>query len=70
MRREPYTLEFVPDHFKTQEMCHIAVETDTYTLEFVPEHLKTQETCIKAVEADPWQLHDVPDWFVMLEERV
>ena len=34
---EPETLEFVPDHFKAQEMCNKAVEEDPCALEFVPD---------------------------------
>ena len=40
---EPYTLKFVPDHLKTQEMCDEAVGMDPYSLEFVPDRLTTQE---------------------------
>ena len=54
-------LEFVPDHFKTQEMCSKAVCMDPYSLEFVPDHLKTQEMCDKAVCTGPYNLKSVPD---------
>ena len=50
--REPYTLDYVPDHFKTLEMCNEAM-CDNPVLFLVPERFKTQEMCIKAVEVDP-----------------
>ena len=34
---EPETLEFIPDHLKTQEMCERAVEDDPYSLQYVPD---------------------------------
>ena len=40
----PWFLPFVPDKYKTQELCKTAVEKDSYCmLKFVPDHLKTQE---------------------------
>ena len=75
----PYKLQFVPDHFKTQEMCNNAVREGTYSLRFVPDHLKTQEMCDNAVDIeprplafaperfkrfmDPWSLKIIPDHF-------
>ena len=45
-------LVFVPDRFKTQEICNEAVTYNPYTLTFIPDHVKTQEMrnevmCIK-----------------------
>ena len=28
VRREPYALPYVPDHFKAQKMCEKAIEED------------------------------------------
>ena len=33
-------MEFVLDHFKTQEMCNEAVCREPYTLRFIPDDLK------------------------------
>ena len=60
MRIEPYSLAFVPDCFKTQEMCEI----DPFNLWYVPDNLKTQGMCIRAVEICRGLLQFVPDWFV------
>ena len=50
VRREPRSLAFVPDQYKTQGMCDKAVEKDPWPLEKVPDNFKTQEMCKKAVE--------------------
>ena len=61
---EPYSLAFVPDCFKTQEMCDEAFEIDPFILWHVPDHLKMQGMCIRAVEAGLGLLEYVPNWFV------
>ena len=45
-------LKYVPDQYKTQEMCERAIKDDPWALEFVPDHFKTQEMCDKAVSKD------------------
>ena len=56
---EPETLEFIPDHFKTQEMCERAVEDDPYSLQYVPDWFVTQQ------QIDVWyddnEYHDDDD---------
>ena len=49
---DPYSLEFVPGRFKTQEMCNKAVSMEPYTLSYVPGRLKTEEMCDEAVSID------------------
>ena len=68
MRIEPYSLAFVPDYFKTQELCDKAIEIDPFTLWHVPDNLKTQGMCIKAVEVGLGLLGCVPDWFVTQQQ--
>ena len=41
---DPWQLEYVPDHFKTQ-MCSEAVRIKSFLLAYVPNHLKTQGMC-------------------------
>ena len=63
VRRKPYTLRYVPDHFsdrfKTEEMCNKAVRRKPYSLRYVhgscllryvPDHLKTQEAFGRVAE--------------------
>ena len=39
----PWSLAYVPDHFKTKRMCEGAIEDDLNTLEFVPDWFVTRE---------------------------
>ena len=57
----PYTLEYVPDKLKTQEMCERAVEKNPGCLKHVPDHFKAQEMCIKAVKKEVESLEHVPN---------
>ena len=50
---DPYTLEFVPFHLRTSEMCKGVLEKYLNPMRDVPDHLKTQEMCNEAVEEDP-----------------
>ena len=74
--RTPCMLKYVPDDFKTQEMCDTAVCVDPGTIMFlggvllcfpsvllllVPDHIRTQGMCEKAAEKNPCLLEDVPD---------
>ena len=64
---------YVPDQFKTQEMCNDAVDAEPRVLEFVSNQFKTQEMCNDAAGAGPWVLWFVPDHFKtaqMCEEAV
>ena len=40
-------LEPVPNRYKTQEMCNIAVDNYAHALEFVPDWYKTEKCVIK-----------------------
>ena len=42
-------LQYVPDYFRTKELCEVAVKDWAYALESVPEKYKTQELCELAV---------------------
>ena len=68
MRIKSYSLAFVPDCFKTQEIRNKAIEIDQFTLWHVPDNLKTLGICIRAVEAGLRLLEYVPDWFVMQQQ--
>ena len=46
---EPGLLAYVPNHFKTQEMCNDPMDIGPHYLAFVPDSFKTQEMCTKAV---------------------
>ena len=59
-----FMFEYVPDRFKSREMCEQAVKENPYLLQFVPDALKRSEICEKAVSRDPWRLSCVPDRFI------
>ena len=61
--KDPCALEFVPDHFKTQEMCDDVVMEGPCALEFFPDHFKAQEMRDYTVRKDQCALKFVPDWF-------
>ena len=48
MRRDPHSLEYIPDDYKRQEMCNKAVETEPCLLKFVPACFGMH--CLKVVE--------------------
>ena len=50
--RKPRTMMFVPDHFKTQEMCERAVKDDPSFLQFVPDWFVTLQ------QIDIWHGND------------
>ena len=56
-------LAYVPDHFKTEEMCNEAVLVDPWLMYDVPDYLKTQEMCNEVVKKVQWLLFDVPNRF-------
>ena len=60
-------LVWVPDQYKTQEMCNEAVQRAAWVLVWVPYQYKTQEMCNEAVQSDPWVLEHVLDWLVTQE---
>ena len=48
-----FVIRYVPDQYKTQEMCYKTVDDYARALEFVPDRFKSQEMCIKAVSNCP-----------------
>ena len=61
VEENPWCLEDVPDHLKTQEMSKRVVEENPWWLKDVPDHLRTKEMCKKAVKEKPYTLKYVPD---------
>ena len=43
VENEPYSLKFVPDHSKTEEICDQVVRDDSSSLQFVPDWFVTQQ---------------------------
>ena len=67
VRNEPLMLGHIPNRFKTQSMCEMAVEKVSRVLRYVPDHFKTKRMRSKAVEVDPWSLEYVPEDLITRE---
>ena len=61
--RESYSLYYVTDRLRMQEMYNEIMRTMPNAFHRIPYRFKTQEMCNKAVEIDSWQLKDVPNHF-------
>ena len=46
----PWSLSYVPDHMKTQNMCIDTARIEPYTLEYVPDWYKTYQMCLKQLK--------------------
>ena len=57
MRKNPAAFFIVPDRFKTQKLCIMAVNVDLWQLNDIPDYLTTQKMCDDAVGDDPYSLH-------------
>ena len=66
--RQPSSIFFIPDRFKTQEMCIKALEVYLWSLEYVLDKLKVQKMCDDAVWDDAFSLVCVPNWFVTQQQ--
>ena len=51
--RESYTLYYVTDRLRMQEMYNEVMRIMPYTFHHILDRFKTQEMCKKAVEVDP-----------------
>lgn len=54
-------LEFVPEKYRTEDVCRLAVMNDGNALKFVPNEMKTKEICVAAVKENYEALEFVPD---------
>ena len=59
----------VPDRFKTQELCNVAVHMEPDLLVYVRDHFKTQEMYKEAVRREPYTLRFIPDHLKTLGMR-
>ena len=50
VKKLPHPLRYVPDPYKTQQICNKAVLKNGRTLNSVPDCYKNQEMCNKAVD--------------------
>jgi hypothetical protein len=61
LRHNGWSLKYVPEAFRTDEMCRIAAAQNGRALGFVPKKLRTEELCRIAVAQDGRALYWVPE---------
>lgn len=60
-------LNEVPEEFRTEEICRIALQNRGEALAFVPKELKTKEMCMIAFENSAWAIRYFPKEFLTEE---
>ena len=63
VKKLPNLLRYVPDQYRTQQMCDKASLENGGTLQPVSYSYKNQEMCNKAVENYPYALDFVPECY-------
>ena len=58
-----FIIRFVPDEYKTQEMCDKAILENHGTLKLVPDCYTSQGMCNNAVDNYPQSLEFVPECY-------
>ena len=61
VKKLPFLTRYVPDQYKTQQMCDKPILENGGTLESFPDCYKNQERCNKAVDNYPHTLKFVPN---------
>lgn len=54
-------LEFVPEKYKTADLCNVAVLNDGMALKYVPTELRTKELCMAAVKQNDQAYDFIPE---------
>ena len=53
VEKNPFLLKYIPDKYKTEDMCNNAVNSKPWVLQYVPDQFKTQDMCDSAVDNEP-----------------
>jgi Domain of unknown function (DUF4116) len=61
LHQNGYALQFVPEEYRTPELCRLAVVQNGLALEFVPEEYRTYEICLLAIKQNGLAIQDVPE---------
>ena len=54
VKKLPHLLRYIPDQYKTQQVCDKAILENGGTLESVPDYYTNQEMCNKVVDNYPY----------------
>ena len=57
------TIQFVPECYKTQEICHKAFSKGFHSFFYIPERYKTQEMCDRIIPEDSFSIRYVPNQY-------
>ena len=60
---DPWRIQFIPEKFKTEELCLIALKIDRSVFKFIPEKFKTEELCLEFMDTDGYNAEFLPDKF-------
>ena len=55
-------LKFIPEKYRTKELCELVIKQNGIALEFIPKELITEELCELAVKQNGWSLDFVPEY--------
>ena len=50
VKKFPFVIRYVPDQYKTQEMCDKVIIENYRTLKYVPDYYNNQNVCDKVVD--------------------
>jgi hypothetical protein len=53
-------LRYIPNKYKTKELCEISVKKNGLTLSLVPDKYKTEELCLEAIKQNGRTLYHIP----------
>lgn len=56
-----HCLRFVPEQFRTQELCSMAVGDNGWNLQSVPEEFKNEELCLLAIRSHSHPICFIPE---------
>ena len=59
----PWLLQYIPDQFKTREICDNAVNHSPYMLEDVPDWLVTQQQLKRWYDHDSCYDDEIIEWY-------
>ena len=60
IKKIPFLIRYVPDQYKTQQMCDKALLENGETLKSGPDCYRNQEMCNKAIDNYPHALELIP----------
>ena len=70
VEENPRLLKYVPDRFKTKEICDKAVKEDRDSLQYVPDYFMTQQQLKLWCNNDDWYDDDeIIEWYEGYQKR-